>query len=318
MVVEFLSNKWKEDIKPLDFVADYHGEKFAFYFAWLIHYTAFLLPPSIFGIIIYIAQIIIWRTKNPQMYLNDATDTFLNCVYSLFIALWTTLFVESWKRKENYLANRWLVRDYEATSFDRDQFKACLNIDTQLRTIWKQEKENQARIWLGTPVTVLFMALVVGVYVGIHYWATHISNLFNPELVQNGVIQYVTPQPKPTNYVALVYQQVPNIVLTVIIILAGETFKIVATKIVDKENHRDNVSYENALILKNYYFSFVNSYISCFIMAFWARNVYELSVQLATIIVIKQIVFNLLELFQYSGYVKSAVLKVTNHFNKLK
>ena len=65
MVVEFLSNKWKEDIKPLDFVADYHGEKFAFYFAWLIHYTAFLLPPSIFGIIIYIAQIIIWRTKNP-------------------------------------------------------------------------------------------------------------------------------------------------------------------------------------------------------------------------------------------------------------
>ena len=53
-------------------------------------------------------------------------------------------------------------------------------------------------------------------------------------------------------------------------------------------------------------------------MAFWARNVYELSIQLATIIVIKQIVFNLLELFQYSGYVKSAVLKVTNHFNKLK
>ena len=32
-------------------------------------------------------------------------------------------------------------------------------------------------------------------------------------------------------------------------------------------------------------------------LAFWARNVYELSVQLATIIVIKQIVFNLLELF---------------------
>ena len=60
--------------------------------------------------------------------------------------------------------------------------------------------------------------------------------------------------------------------------LAGEVFKIVARKIVDLENHRDIVSYENALTLKNYYFSFVNSYISCFIMAFWARNVYKLSI----------------------------------------
>jgi hypothetical protein len=103
---------YKQCLKPLDKVAEYFGEKRGFYFAWLLHYTSWLLIPSSIGLIIYIIQVSqIPPPGSTQNYL-DSTDTALNSIYSILIALWSTFMVESWKRKENFLSNRWLVRDY--------------------------------------------------------------------------------------------------------------------------------------------------------------------------------------------------------------
>jgi hypothetical protein len=51
----FLSEKFKAHVKPLDTIADYFGEKMGFYSAWLVHYTSWLMVPSIIGIPIYLA-----------------------------------------------------------------------------------------------------------------------------------------------------------------------------------------------------------------------------------------------------------------------
>ena len=42
-------NHYRKYTKTIDTVAEYFGEKFGFYFAWLIHYTSFLMIPSIIG-----------------------------------------------------------------------------------------------------------------------------------------------------------------------------------------------------------------------------------------------------------------------------
>ena len=97
-------------MRSLDFIADYYGEKFAFYLAWLIHYTHWLMYPAAVGLILFIIQIAHWLSSDVTFF--DATDSALNPLYSIFIALWSTFFVESWKRKEAYLANRWDVRDF--------------------------------------------------------------------------------------------------------------------------------------------------------------------------------------------------------------
>ena len=39
-------------MQPLNVMKDYHGEKVAFHFAWLIHYTGWLIPPVIVGLIL--------------------------------------------------------------------------------------------------------------------------------------------------------------------------------------------------------------------------------------------------------------------------
>ena len=45
-------------MQPLNFIKDYYGEKFGFYFAWLIHYTGWLIPVAVIGLIFGIAMIV--------------------------------------------------------------------------------------------------------------------------------------------------------------------------------------------------------------------------------------------------------------------
>jgi hypothetical protein len=47
-------------MQPINFVADYYGEKFGFYFAWLVHYTALLLIPGIVGAVIFGYQFVLY------------------------------------------------------------------------------------------------------------------------------------------------------------------------------------------------------------------------------------------------------------------
>jgi len=54
----FLTGKFAENMQPLNFIKDYYGAKFGFYFAWLVHYTGMLLLPSIVGLAIFVIQIV--------------------------------------------------------------------------------------------------------------------------------------------------------------------------------------------------------------------------------------------------------------------
>ena len=61
-------------------------------------YTWWLMAPALMGLILFIFQV------------KDGTlDHPLVPVYSLFIALWSTLFLEFWRRRNVELAHRWGV-----------------------------------------------------------------------------------------------------------------------------------------------------------------------------------------------------------------
>ena len=53
-------------MQPLNVIKDYYGPKFAFYFAWLVHYTGMLLWPAIIGIIIFVFQVIAVSLKEVE------------------------------------------------------------------------------------------------------------------------------------------------------------------------------------------------------------------------------------------------------------
>jgi Calcium-activated chloride channel len=53
----FLWGGWKKNFVPINDLKDYVGEKQAFYVAWLIHYTGWLLVPLVGGIILLAIQV---------------------------------------------------------------------------------------------------------------------------------------------------------------------------------------------------------------------------------------------------------------------
>ena len=122
-----LTSGFLNNMQPLNFIKDYYGEKFGFYFAWLIHYTGWLIPVAIIGFFFGVGSIIeaIYEGKK----VDSVMATPFSIVYSICIMIWITLFHESWKRKQNYIANDWLVRDFEDVTTERQDFKHETTID---------------------------------------------------------------------------------------------------------------------------------------------------------------------------------------------
>jgi anoctamin-8 len=95
-----VGNFW-QNMQPINFITDYYGEEYGFYFAWLVHYTGWLLPPAVAGLVIFVIQTYSYiNSEEASLYTAyDAFNNILNPLYSIFIVIWATLFVESWKRK---------------------------------------------------------------------------------------------------------------------------------------------------------------------------------------------------------------------------
>ncbi|CAE7508836.1 ano10, partial [Symbiodinium sp. KB8] len=104
---------------PLDRIAAYFGETVAFYFAWLEFYTQWLVFPALVGAALFVAQV--WY---------GTVDVTWVPLFSLFMALWSTLFLEFWKRRNAELAHRWGVLNYEHEEVTRPQFRGTWRRDS--------------------------------------------------------------------------------------------------------------------------------------------------------------------------------------------
>jgi len=132
----FLVGGFETEMQPLNFISDYYGEKYGFYFAWLVHYTGQLILPSVIGVGILVAQVV-FMVKD-EVPASEAFNTTLNIWYAIFLTFWMTWLVESWKRKESMIAHKWLMRDFADSTTERTQFEYALDIDVSTRKKWME------------------------------------------------------------------------------------------------------------------------------------------------------------------------------------
>ena len=162
-----LTRGFLEDMQPLNFIKDYYGEKLGFYFAWLIHYTGWLIPVAILGLGFGIAMLIEGgdEEKKWDHYLASP----ISILYGLCIMIWSTLFHESWKRKQNYIGNEWLVRGFQDATTERSDFKCEITIDPDTQHQWKVATKDAytRQMLVGVPVSLAFMMLVIGCQVAL-------------------------------------------------------------------------------------------------------------------------------------------------------
>lgn len=92
------STRNRDAENTVNLVYQYFGPQIAFYFGFLQHYTSSLLIPSIVGVVVYLHQ---WW--------YNMTDTSLLPYYVILLAIWTTWFLESWKRASALHSFQWGV-----------------------------------------------------------------------------------------------------------------------------------------------------------------------------------------------------------------
>jgi energy-coupling factor transporter transmembrane protein EcfT len=98
---------------PIDQLHNYFGAELAFYYGWLAFYTKWLVVMSIVGTVAFI----IGNAHIP------GENKWTNSVYSVFVAIWVSLFLEYWKRERNTLAWRWHMLHYEEDEGVRPSFR---------------------------------------------------------------------------------------------------------------------------------------------------------------------------------------------------
>jgi hypothetical protein len=95
-------------LKPINMIKNYYGEKTAFYYAYMLHYQAFLIIPAFFGILVFINTCVqYYITKD----LQASLDSKVNGIYGIAVPIWGAIFILSWERKQGGLQYVWNCSD---------------------------------------------------------------------------------------------------------------------------------------------------------------------------------------------------------------
>ncbi len=115
-----------------------------FYFAWLMFYTSWLMIPAVPGLALFIYQmtLIVYQYKTHD---KINLDNPFNCLYCLILAVWSTVFIEVWKRKESEIGHLWNMSSYQGVDTEMPDYRSDFVIDSKTKSI---KKENIANTYL--------------------------------------------------------------------------------------------------------------------------------------------------------------------------
>lgn len=236
--------------QPIDAIKDYFGEKIGLYFEFLGHYTTWLLYLTIAGAIMCIEVVIEWGLYgNLVDPLGRAYGTPIFCA---FVAIWSQLMLEYWKRTEKTKAMEWGMTEFEEEEQDRQGFEGTMQvsfIDGKMRKYFSPA-ERKRRSFFSYALISLMVFLVIGFVACIF-----VMKFYMVIESEDGTVNSLG---SPLSSVANAVQ----------IQVLNYFYSELAIWLTNRENHRTNTEYEDALIVKLFAFQFVNSYAPFFYIAF--------------------------------------------------
>ncbi|VDL94828.1 unnamed protein product [Schistocephalus solidus] len=260
--------------QPIDLVEEYFGMQIALYFAWLSHYTKALIFPAVFGILCWL------------LLPYDKTAALYYPIVALCTMLWATLFLESWKRTNSSYT-------YRYGTFDRPS-KLLEEPRPQFYGYWEPSAitgrlERFYPRWCRCMTVCLVTVPVVGVcllFVGL----VALGHMRLQEITDRKAQKW------PFLLASLV-SYLPMILHAICIFVFNEVYYKIARWLTDRENHRLEEDYSNALVAKLILFQFVNIFYASFYIAFCQKDLDLLRQHLITMLVTRQITGNLKEYF---------------------
>ncbi|XP_050020086.1 anoctamin-2 isoform X1 [Alexandromys fortis] len=298
--------------QPIDLIRKYFGEKIGLYFAWLGLYTSFLIPSSVIGVIVFLYGCATIEEDIPSKEMCDHQNAFTMCplcdkscdywnlssacgtarashlfdnpatvFFSIFMALWATMFLENWKRLQMRLGYFWDLTGIEEEE-ERSKEHSRPEYETKVREkLLKESGKSEVQKLDGNSpeddeddedkltwkdrfpgylmnfASILFMiALTFSIVFGvIVYRITTAAALSLSKTTRSNVRATVTAT--------------AVIINLVVILILDEIYGAVAKWLTKIEVPKTEQTFEERLILKAFLLKFVNAYSPIFYVAFF-------------------------------------------------
>ncbi|XP_058502352.1 anoctamin-10 [Solea solea] len=282
-----LSEAWysgNQLVQPLDSVNGYFGSSVAFYFSFLDFYTWSLLPPAILGLsITYFSgeaqKEVVDSVSGAQVEEEDEDHGHSgHMIQAVFSMLWSTVFMELWKRRSSSLSYRWgTLHLAERFAEPRPGFHGDLGVNPvtgRVEPLFPGWQRDLRMALVSIPVVGLFLGLVILGMLGFYWGEAQVQQLH-------------------TDWDSLVSQTLlymPSVLHIVYTNMLATVYKTVARALTEYENHREESSFEKHLTAKVLVFTFFNYFAVLFHIAFFKQDVPLLRKRLASLLIVSQLV----------------------------
>ncbi|XP_064587014.1 anoctamin-2 [Zonotrichia leucophrys gambelii] len=288
--------------QPIDLIRKYFGEKIGLYFAWLGLYTEFLIPSSVVGIIVFLYGCLTIESDIPSKEMCDQRNAFTMCplcdkfcdywnlssacatarashlfdnpatvFFSIFMALWATMFLEQWKRLQMRLSYFWDLTGLEeeeekVEEHPRPEYETKLLQKKLKNKNITTESSNEKLTWSDRMPgyaanfgLILFMIMLA---------FSAVFGVIVYRITTAAALSFSTNETTRSN-VRVTVTATAVIINLVVVLILDEIYGAVAKWLTEIEIPKTEKTFEERLILKAFLLKFVNSYASIFYVAFF-------------------------------------------------
>ncbi|GMT23997.1 hypothetical protein PFISCL1PPCAC_15294, partial [Pristionchus fissidentatus] len=273
--------------QPLEQIRSYFGTEIALYFAWLDHMTKALWFPAILGVLMFFFGGWSYRSHDEEI---DDTSQFFSDVcfvlFALFNCVWSTIYLEHWKRRQAELAFTWgtYLSNADTEAYLRDPRPAFKGegltpnpVTGRMEPFYPEWKKTLIRYFIAYPSTAICVIFLFGVMLATFRAQDSMDYYFGDSFL----------------FSWLCY--LPMVFYALFIQLSERIYREIAFKLNDFENYRTDEDYENFLITKVVLFQFVSAFGTLFYTAFILQDLRRLQEILATLLITRQITQNISE-----------------------
>ncbi|XP_065117655.1 anoctamin-1a isoform X1 [Paramisgurnus dabryanus] len=287
--------------QPLGLIRKYFGEKVGLYFAWLGVYTQMLIPAAIVGVIVFLYGCVTVDDDIPSMEICDERNNITMCpmcdrvcsywelstacgtarashlfdnaatvFFSIFMALWATMFMEHWKRRQMRLNYIWDLTGFEDGG---EKQKSQPRAEYEFRVMKKSMKKEPAPKAVKEKLTctdrmpaymtiIIMMTFLIFVTLAIVFGVVLYRISIKTALHMSSTTTF------RTNVRATV-KTTAALINLIIIIIMDEIYGAIARWLTILEVPKTDKSFEERLIFKAFVLKFANAFTPIVYLAFF-------------------------------------------------
>lgn len=276
-------NLWGQ---PLDDIQAYFGGTIGYYFSFLDFYTLSLFPPAILGLFItfFLPSINIssentTASESTQAKEDDDQPSVSSyMVQAVFSMLWSTVFMELWKRRSAALSYRWGTFNLsEQFQEPRQGFHGEMGtnpVTGRMEPLFPDWKRRLRMGLVSVPVVGAFLGLVVMGMAGFYFFERLVSGWHKSS----------------NSYFTAPLLYLPSIAHIVYTNVLGNVYRNVAQQLTEAENHREESSFDYHHTTKVLVFTFFNNFAVLFHIAFFKEDLPLLRKRLSSLLIVTQVV----------------------------